>query len=151
MTHPETTQEFLRTFQASMAASEVRNHDLNIDDSYAIEAFLRRQNPKVTRAFVAEVIVAAQQQRNGEDMEWLFEKIERNTAESLPNDTDEIVGEIAADVRAMSRCDPAAPPSDDIGPAAAHYTAILLLRMAAWRALKTMRDAYDEDEARQAT
>ncbi len=134
--HNKAAEETLRALEAAFKADEVLDHDINPDDFYAIETFLRRENPKVGKRFVDAVSAAAVEKRDQSCMESVFENIERRIAAGPSKIEEAFIAETAADlVDILYRLadDPTWHRDSAIETQAARSTALLLIKQTAWR------------------
>jgi hypothetical protein len=129
-------QHLQHTLAVSDAASSARDHDIDPSDSWAVEKFLRGQNPKVGKRFVAEVVAAAREQRDCDNMDALFDRIEENVA-ALPAEIGEdFISEATtdlADIISQQLADDDWRSDGAIETKAARYAALLLIKQVAWR------------------
>jgi hypothetical protein len=133
--HNKDVEKNRRALDVSMAASVVRDHDIDVSDSWAVESFLRKQNPKISKRFVAEVVAAARKRRDRDNMEALFETIEENVAAWPAEVSEDFIAEVT-----VSLTDIIYRLADDdwrsdgaIETKATRYAALLLIKQVAWR------------------
>jgi hypothetical protein len=149
--HNKDVKKNLRALDASFAADTVRDHDINVDDSYAVERFLRRQNSKVGKRFVAEVIDAAREQRDRDYMNALFETTEKNVEVWPTEASKDFIAEAAADLAnilyrlACEHGDSGWRRDGAIETKAAHYATLLLIKHVAWRKFQAKLEADWEE------
>jgi hypothetical protein len=149
--HNKQVDKNLYGLKVSNAAGYVRDHDINVDDSYAIETFLRREDPKVSTRFIDAVIKAAREQRDREHTDWLFDDIEKNV-EPWPTEANKsFVASVAEELTTiMDRLSGKQrgskwQPNGEIEHEAAHRAAVLLIMQVAQRKYREQEKAgYEE-------
>ena len=57
---PAEAAKILKSWEPVVLAGEVLDHDINPDDHYQVEQFLRRKNPKISRRLIGACIMSAE-------------------------------------------------------------------------------------------
>jgi hypothetical protein len=138
----------LRTLDALAAASEVLAHDLTPDNSYAVATFLRRENPRVSKKFIGEVIAAMYRERFNDGLDALFEKLELRITSSIhyQDVSDDFLDEIAEDVREIEVGLASGLAGSDWHEKTTRQSALMLIMQVAWRKAKAEFTASLESE-----
>lgn len=81
--------KFDERMNAVFTASEVLSHDLDPDDRYAVEKFLRKQNPRVSKTFVEKVVAEARDQRDANRWDSVFAAIAKHAVIGTTHEPDD--------------------------------------------------------------
>jgi hypothetical protein len=147
---PAEAAKILKSWEPVVLAGEVLDHDINPDDHYQVEQFLRRKNPKISQRLIGACIVAARRKRDLDRLHGLFEYIRavckpwpaKPSASEIDNIAEGVSNELARLADKHGEHDAWHSQGTATELAAARYAAIyLLIEQAAWRAYVDELDA----------